>query len=90
MSAKARARRLAVEPAAQHLHADLELALADPAPREVEQLLVVARAVEHRVEFGGERPRSGGSGSKKLGRQHGVEQAGPARDLRRPGAARRP
>ena len=46
MSASA-ARRLAVEPAAQQLHADLEIALAGPAPREIERVLVIGAPAEH-------------------------------------------
>ena len=74
------ARRLAVEPPAQELHADLELALADPAPREIEQLLVVPRAVERRAEI----VRQGRKRRQRVeepGGQHAVEQARPARDL---------
>ena len=51
---KAGAGRLAVEPVAQQLDAELEFALADPAPRQVEHVFVVPGAIEQLRQIGAE------------------------------------
>ena len=71
--------RLAIEPMAQKLNADVEFAVADPAPREIEHLFVMRRTIEHRLEFDNQlaaRRRR----IEEIGGQHGIEQCRPLGD----------
>ena len=72
-----RPRGLRVDDVAQHLHADLELALVGPAPGDVEHVPKVARLFQCLLERRGQ-DRGIGRRIEKSGLQDGVEGRGIA------------
>ena len=77
---KSHAGTRAVDIAAQQLHADLKAPLIGPAPDDIEDFLVIARAGGERRKIGGETLAVGNGGGKSRG-QHRVEQGRALRQV---------
>ena len=72
------ASRNAVEPVAQQLDTELEFSLADPAPRQIEHVLVVPGAVEQLRQIGAQL-RAGRQRIEESAGQHALDQTRPQR-----------